>query len=94
MTNEMAMGMVAPVIVCFGLVRLGICPLVPFLHWLTPKSVYPIAHDAMLIGMIVVMIYRRSMYAYVPELAMVHAHGTDGETRDKMLSLLPKAPQS
>jgi hypothetical protein len=73
MTDEMAVGMVAPVIVCFGLVRLGICPLVPFLTWLTPKSVYLAAHDAMLLGMIAVLVVRRGMYAHTPGPATTHA---------------------
>jgi hypothetical protein len=62
MIDEMAAGMALPVVVCFGLVRLGICPLTPLLSWLTPTSVYAVAHDAMLLGMIVVMVFRRGMY--------------------------------
>ena len=62
-TNEMAVGMTAPVVVCVALVRLGLCPLVPFLTWLTAANVYAVAHHAMLLGMIAVMIYRHRMYA-------------------------------
>lgn len=62
-TNEMAAGMAAPIVVCVALVRLGVCPLVPFLTWLTAANVYAVAHHAMLLGMIAVMIYRRGMYA-------------------------------
>jgi hypothetical protein len=81
MADEMAGGMVVPVIVCFALVRLGICPLVPFLGWLTPKSVYGVAHDAMLLGMIAVMVVRRGMYAHTPGPATMHAphHAHAGE---------------
>jgi hypothetical protein len=63
MTNEMAVGMTAPIIMCIALVRLGLCPLVPFLAWLTAANVYAVAHHAMLLGMIAVMVYRRGMYA-------------------------------
>jgi hypothetical protein len=63
MANEMSLGMVAPIVACFALVRLGICPLVPFLGWLTPASVYTAAYIGMLLGMIAVMVYRRGMYA-------------------------------
>ena len=63
MANEMSLGMVAPIVVCFALVRLGIPALVPFLNWLTPTSVYAVAHYGMLLGMIAVMVYRRGMYA-------------------------------
>lgn len=62
MANEMSLGMVAPIVFCFALVRLGICPLVPFLNWLTPTSVYPAAYYGMLLGMIAVMVFRRGMY--------------------------------
>jgi hypothetical protein len=65
MANEMSLAMITPIVVCFALVRLGICPLVPFLDWLTPSSVYAAAHYAMLLGMIAVMVYRRSMYAAI-----------------------------
>jgi hypothetical protein len=67
MSGEMVVGMVAPVIVCFGLVRWGICPLTPLLSWLTPQSLYARAHDAMLLGMIAVMVFRRTMYTNVLE---------------------------
>ena len=63
MTTEMAAGMTAPVVMCLALVRLGLCPLVPFLTWLTAANVYAVAHHAMLLGMIAVMIFRRSRYA-------------------------------
>lgn len=63
MANEMTLGMVAPVAVCFALVGLGICPLVPFLAWLTPTTVYAAAHDGMLLGMLAVMVIRSGMYA-------------------------------
>ena len=63
MTNEMATGMAAPMVMCVALVRLGLCPLVPFLTWLTAANVYAVAHHAMLLGMIAVMIFRRSRYA-------------------------------
>jgi hypothetical protein len=81
MTDEMAAGMVAPVLVCFGLVRLGICPLLPFLSWLTPTSVYLAAHDGMLLGMIAVMVIRRGMYPHMLGLATTHApdHADAGE---------------
>ena len=62
MIDEMVVGMVAPVVVCFGLVRLGICPLTPLLSWLTPQNLYAMAHDAMLLGMIAVLVFRRTMY--------------------------------
>jgi hypothetical protein len=77
MIDEMVVGMVAPVIVCFGLVRWGICPLTPLLSWLTPLSLYAIAHDAMLLGMIAVMVLRRTMYTNVAESNLTstpHAH--------------------
>jgi hypothetical protein len=61
--------MIAPIVGCFALIRLGICPLVPFLNWLTPTSVYPTAHYGMLLGMIAVMVYRRGMYASRDETA-------------------------
>lgn len=63
MTIEMATGMAAPIVVCLAFVRLGVCRLVPFLTWLTAANVYAVAHHAMLLGMIAVMIYRRGMYA-------------------------------
>jgi hypothetical protein len=66
MTGEMAVGMVVPILVCFGLVRWGICPLVPFLGWLSATTVYQAAHDGMLLGMIAVMVYRRGMYLPAP----------------------------
>jgi hypothetical protein len=69
MANEMSLGMVGPIVVCFALVRLGICSLVPFLDWLTPTSVYPAAYYGMLLGMIAVMVYRRGMYAARDETA-------------------------
>ena len=69
MANEMSLGMVSPIVVCFALVRSGICSLVPFLGWLTPSSVYPTASYAMLLGMIAVMVYRRGMYATRDETA-------------------------
>jgi hypothetical protein len=67
MIHEMVGGMVAPVVLCFGLVRLGICPLTPLLSWLTPQNLYGIAHDAMLLGMIAVMVLQRRMYTNVAE---------------------------
>ena len=79
MANEMSLGMVAPIVGCFGLVRLGICSLVPFLDWLTPTSVYPAAYYGMLLGMIAVMVYRRGMY------------GTRDETAAGWTSLTPAA---
>jgi len=63
MANEMAIGMAAPMIMCVALVRLGLCPLFPVLTWLTAANVYAVAHHAMLLGMIAVMIWRRGMYA-------------------------------
>jgi hypothetical protein len=63
MTNEMAISMAAPMVICVALVRLGLCPLIPFLTWLTAANVYAVAHQAMLLGMIAVMIYRHRMYA-------------------------------
>jgi hypothetical protein len=63
MTTEMAAGMTAPIVLCVALVRLGLCPLVPFLTWLTAANVYAVAHHAMLLGMIAVMIWRRGRYA-------------------------------
>ena len=63
MTSEMAVGMTAPVVVCLALVRAGICPLIPFLAWLSAANVYTVAHEAMLLGMMAVMVYRRGMYA-------------------------------
>lgn len=81
MSGEMAVGMIAPIIVCFGLVRLGICPLVPFLTWLSATTVYGVAHDAMLLGMIAVMVYRRGMYAHAtlapPPKTLVPADGME-----------------
>lgn len=65
MTGEMTLAMVAPIVACFGFVGLGICPLVPFLAWLTPTSVYGAAHDGMLLGMVVVMVVRRGMYSEI-----------------------------
>ena len=63
MTKEMAIGMAAPMVMCVALVRLGLCPLFPVLTWLTAANVYAVAHHAMLLGMIAVMIWRRGMYA-------------------------------
>ena len=62
MANEMAVGMTAPIVVCVALVRPGLCPLVPFLTWLSAANVYAVAHDAMLLGMIAVMVYRRGIH--------------------------------
>ena len=69
MASEMSLGMVAPIVVCFALVRLGICSLVPFLGWLTPTSVYAVAYYGMLLGMTAVMVYRRGMYGARVETA-------------------------
>jgi hypothetical protein len=63
MAEEMSLGMVGPIVVCFALVRLGICPIVPFLGWLTADLVYTAAYVGMLAGMIAVTVYRRGMYA-------------------------------
>jgi hypothetical protein len=63
MTNEMAIAMVAPIVACFGLVRFGICPLVPILAWLTPSSLYAMAHDAMPLGMLAIVVIRSGLYA-------------------------------
>jgi hypothetical protein len=63
MAQEMTLAMVAPIVLCFGLLGLGVCPLVPFLAWLTPASVYTAAHDGMLLGMVALMVVRRGMYA-------------------------------
>jgi hypothetical protein len=60
---EMALAMVVPIGACFALLGSGICPLVPALSWLTAASVYGAAHDAMLLGMVGDMGYRRGMYA-------------------------------
>jgi hypothetical protein len=62
MATEMAAGMTAPIVTCIALVRLGLCPLVPFLTWLTAANVYAIAHHAMLLGMIAVMVCQRGRY--------------------------------
>lgn len=62
MAQEMTLAMVAPIIVCFGLIGLGVCAAVPFLAWLTPASVYGTAHAGMLLGMVAVMVVRRGMY--------------------------------
>ncbi len=69
MVNEMSIGMTAPMVLCLALVRLGICPLIPFLTWLSAANVYAVAHDAMLLGMLAVMVYRRGMYAAAPAVA-------------------------
>jgi hypothetical protein len=74
MANEMSVGMVAPVVACFALVRLGICPLVPFLSWLTEANVYGVAHTAMLLGMLAVMVWRRRMYGPHVNAPAVHRH--------------------
>ena len=50
MATEMSVGMAAPMVVCLALVRLGICPLIPLLTWLSAANVYAVAHDAMLLG--------------------------------------------
>jgi hypothetical protein len=65
MGAEMSAGMVVPVIICFGLLRLGISSPMPLLGWLTEGSVYSVAHDGMLLGMMAVMLYRRGMYSEV-----------------------------
>jgi hypothetical protein len=75
MANEMSVGMVAPIVVCFGLVRLGICPLVPFLAWLTPSTVYAAAYYGMLLGMIAIAVYRRGMYGQRATVHMPHRAG-------------------
>ena len=61
-TNEMCLGMVAPMVVCLAVVRLGIAPLVPFLSWLTAETVYSAAWYGMYIGMIAVAVAQRCMY--------------------------------
>lgn len=63
MCADMSLAMVTPIVVCFTLVGLGIARGVPLLAWLTPASVYGIAHDAMLLGMIALMVARRRTYA-------------------------------
>ena len=63
MAHEMALAMIAPIVLCFGLLALGFCQFVLFLAWLTPTSVYAAAHDGMLLGMVALMIVRRGMYA-------------------------------
>lgn len=65
MAQEMTLAMVAPIVLCFGLLGLGVCRFVPFLAWLTPTSVYGAAHDAMLLGMVTLMAVRRGMYAEI-----------------------------
>ncbi len=70
MCAEMSAAMVAPIGACFALVGLGIAAALPFLAWLTPASVYGVAHDAMLLGMIALMAHRRAMYASAGEPAM------------------------
>jgi len=72
MYAEMSLAMVAPIVVCFALVGLGIARVGPFLAWLTPASVYGVAHHAMLLGMIVLMVYRREMYGGSGSSAMDH----------------------
>jgi hypothetical protein len=62
MAQEMTLAMVAPIVLCFGLLGLAVCPLVPFLGWLTPTSVYAAAHDGMLLGMVALMVVRRGTY--------------------------------
>jgi hypothetical protein len=62
MAQEMTLAMVAPIVLCFALLGLGVCQLVPFLAWLTPASVYGAAHDGMLLGMVALMAVRRGMY--------------------------------
>jgi hypothetical protein len=63
MAGEMTLAMVMPIVLCFALVGLRICPRVPFLAWLTPASVYAAAHDGMLLGMVGLMVLRREVYA-------------------------------
>jgi hypothetical protein len=75
MAEEMTLAMVLPMVVCFGLLGLGICPLVPFLAWLTPTSVYSAAHDGMLLGMVALMVVRRGMYA---EMGQTTGHVCSG----------------
>lgn len=62
MAHEMTLAMVAPVVLCFGVLGLGVCSVVPFLAWLTPTSVYGAAHDGMLLGMVALIVVRRGMY--------------------------------
>jgi hypothetical protein len=63
MVIEMSVGMVAPVIALFMLVRFGVSSSVPLLGWLTNANLYTLAHDGMLLGMVGVMVVRRGMYA-------------------------------
>ena len=63
MCAEMSVAMVAPVVLTFALLAVGAGSATPLMAWLTPSSVYSTAHDAMLLGMIGLMVYRRAMYA-------------------------------
>ena len=65
MATEMSLSMAVPMLLCLALVRMGICAAIPFLRWLTAANVYAVAHDAMLLGMLALMVYRRGMYATV-----------------------------
>jgi hypothetical protein len=76
MGAEMSAGMVVPVIICFGLLRSDISSHVSFLSWITDTSIYEVAHDGMLLGMMAVMLYRRGMYAEASHLATGHAQST------------------
>jgi hypothetical protein len=70
MCAEMSLVMVVPIVVCFALVGLGIDRMAPFMAWLTRASVYSVAHDAMLLGMIALMVQRREMYRACGSSAM------------------------
>lgn len=71
MASEMSLAMVVPMGLCFALVGLGICPLVPFLSWLSEANVYGVAHDSMLVGMVALMVVRLRMYG-APEATSDH----------------------
>jgi hypothetical protein len=83
MATEMAVGMSAPIVVCFALVRLGICPLIPFLNWLSATTVYTAAYYGMLLGMILEMVYRRGVYAAAQPATTFgqHVHSSRSETK-------------
>ncbi|MGB8383276.1 MAG: hypothetical protein WCG47_18850 [Dermatophilaceae bacterium] len=90
MANEMSLGMVSPIVVCFALVRSGICSLVPLLGWLTPSSVYPTASHGMLLGMISDRPYRALLLQsllHAPRIASRAGQVAAGVLRTEVIRL-------
>jgi hypothetical protein len=72
MCGEMCVAMVAPVLVCWALVGIGVGRVAPAMAWLNAASAYDVAHTAMLLGMVALMACRRAMYGAAGSHAMAH----------------------